>query len=211
MYVSYQEGIRYYFDTNIEKLDMNKEYYIEAKLTGSKNTAPDNKKVQRVSIPNKTLNNNYKNRILKITNNKIVFSEGEYTGDIKTTIQEVNAIKGGNGDKYISGLIKIEEIVNGTSRTPRSLPEIRIKSTDGKVNNTTYISYQDGTKYYFDKDIQNFDTSKEYYIEVSLTTEDNISKNKTEKLAFGNGSISSFDDMEIIAKMIIYYLHIKAI
>ena len=200
MYVSYQEGIRYYFDTNIEKLDMNKEYYIEAKLTGSKNTAPDNKKVQRVSIPNKTLNNNYKNRILKITNNKIVFSEGEYTGDIKTTIQEVNAIKGGNGDKYISGLIKIEEIVNGTSRTPRSLPEIRIKSTDGKVNNTTYISYQDGTKYYFDKDIQNFDTSKEYYIEVSLTTEDNISKNKTEKLAFGNGSISSFDDMEIIAK-----------
>ena len=200
MYVSYQEGIRYYFDTNIEKLDMNKEYYIEAKLTGSKNTAPDNKKVQRVSIPNKTLNNNYKNRILKITNNKIVFSEGEYTGDIKTTIQEVNAIKGGNGDKYISGLIKIEEIVNGTSRTPRSLPEIRIKSTDGKVNNTTYISYQDGTKYYFDKDIQNFDTSKEYYIEVSLTTEDNISKNKTEKLAFENGSISSFDDMEIIAK-----------
>ena len=200
MFVSYQNMIRYYFDTNIDKLDLNKEYYIEAELTGSKNIAPESKKIQRVSLPNKTLKQDYKERIVKVINNKIVFSEGEYSGDIKTNVEEVKLVQNSKQENYIAGFVNIEEIVNGVSRNPRSMPEIRLKSTDGTVNLKTYVGYEGNAKYYFDKNIQYLDTSKEYYIEISLTTEDNISKNKTQKLAIGNKEIGKFDVITVNAK-----------
>ena len=200
MFVSYQNMIRYYFDTNIDKLDLNKEYYIEVELTGSKNIAPESKKIQRVSLPNKTLKQDYKARIVKAINNKIVFSEGEYSGDIKTNVEEVKLVQNSKQENYIAGFVNIEEIVNGVSRNPRSMPEIRLKSTDGTVNLKTYVGYEGNAKYYFDKNIQYLDTSKEYYIEISLTTEDNISKNKTQKLAIGNKEIGKFDVITVNAK-----------
>ena len=43
------------------------------------------------------------------------------------------------------------------------MPEIRLKSTDGTVNIVTYIGYEKGITYYFDKIIQYLDLSKEYY------------------------------------------------
>ena len=70
------------------------------------------------------------------------------------------------------------------------MPEIRLKSTDDTVNMNTYIGYEGGTKYYFDKNIQYLDTSKEYYIEVSLTTEDNVS-NKFNQTSRGKLFLSS--------------------
>ena len=200
MFVNNEGGIKYYYDINIDNLDLNKEYYIEAELTGKKNTAPLSSKKQRVSLPNKIINNNYKNRILKVINNKIVFSEGEYIGDIETGVQELKLVQNDKKENYIAGFIDIKEIVNGIVQTPKSMPEIRLKSTDDTVNMNTYIGYEGGTKYYFDKNIQYLDTSKEYYIEVSLTTEDNVSKNKTQKLAMGNQKIGEFDGITVNAK-----------
>ena len=200
MFVSYQSGIRYYFDTNIDKLDLNKEYYIESKLTGSKNIAPESKKIQKVSLPNKILKQNYKDRIVKTISSKIVFSEGEYSGDIKTNVEVVKLVQNGQQENYIAGFVNIEEIVNGIFRNPRSMPEISLKSTDGTVNLKAYVGYEGNTKYYFDKNIQYLDTSKEYYIEITLTTEDNISKNKTQKLVIGNKEIGKFDGITVNAK-----------
>ena len=209
MFVSHKGGLKYYFDKNIEKLDLNKEYYIEAELTGTKNTAPLSSKIQRVRLPNKILNNNYKNRIFKVINNKIVFSEGEYVGDIKTNVEEIKLVQNANKENYISGYVTIEEIVNGDSRTPKSVPEIRLKSIDGTIDMPTYISYQKDKQYYFDRNIQTLDTSKEYYLEATLITEDNISKNKTEKLILGNKEIGKFGEITVNAKNDKFVLNYK--
>lgn len=78
----------------------------------------------------------------------------------------------------------IAEWINNECKTPKSVPEIRLKSTDGSVNMITYISYEDGINYYFDKMIQYLDVSKEYYLEAKLVTEENIApeSNKVQKL-----------------------------
>ncbi|MCI8470818.1 MAG: hypothetical protein HFJ35_04990, partial [Clostridia bacterium] len=53
MYVGYEGGIKYYFDKNIEGIDINKQYEIEVKLTGSKNIAPIANKTQIAKITQK--------------------------------------------------------------------------------------------------------------------------------------------------------------
>ena len=85
MYVNYEENIKYYFDIDISKLDTSKEYYIEVTLQGDKNIASESSKTQNLRLPSKTLNENFQGKTIKITNNKIVFSEGKYSGTINTT------------------------------------------------------------------------------------------------------------------------------
>ena len=200
MYVGYEGGIKYYFDKNMEDLDINKEYYIEVELTGKKNIAPTDNKKQIVNLPNKTLNQDYKGRTLKTINNKVVFSEGEYKGDIKTTLENIKLVQNGNGESYIGAYANIEEIVDGVSRTPRSMPEVYLKSTDGKVSQKMYVGYEEQAKYYFDGKIEYLDTSKEYYIEAVLTSEDNISKNKIQKIATGDKTIGEFNGITVTSK-----------
>ena len=84
MYVSYLESIKYYFDINIKNLDMNKEYYIEVKLTGDKNISSEENKTQIARLPNKTLKENFKGNTIKTVNNKIIFIEVKYIGNINT-------------------------------------------------------------------------------------------------------------------------------
>ena len=201
MYVSYQSGIRYYFDRAIDNLDINKEYYIEAKLVGANNKASSAQKTQTVKLTNKTLKTNYKGRTLKAINNKIVFSEGPYKGKIDTSLNSTKLIESATGDTYISGYVDIKEVLSSGSRTPRSMPEIWVRSTDGKVNQKAYISYQSGSRYYFDRNIESFDMSKTYYIEAKLTSEDNqeTAANKKERLAIGTKQIGTLNGLTVNA------------
>ena len=202
IYVSYLQGIRYYFDVNIENLDLTKEYYIEAKLEGDKNLSLDANKTQKLSLPTEILTKEFKNKTIKIRDNKIIFSDGDYIGNINTSLQQVNIIKNGSGESYISGYVYIAEWINNECKTPKSVPEIRLKSTDGSVNMITYISYEDGINYYFDKMIQYLDVSKEYYLEAKLVTEENIAleSNKVQKIGLGTKKIGEFNNITVNAK-----------
>ena len=202
LYVEYKDGIRYYFDKNIDaiNIDMNKEYYIEAKLEGTKNIAESIKKKQNVRIPNQIIKENYNGRTIKIINNKIIFSEGEYRGDIETKLDEIKLVQNSLGETYIAGYVGIEEKINGTSRVPIAVPEIRIKSTDGTVDEKTYIEYKGGNKYYFDKNIERYDTSKEYYVEATLKGEENTSTNKTERVNISEGEVGTFNGKKVIVE-----------
>ena len=202
LYVGHEDGIRYYFDKCIDGSDINKEYYIEAQLTDSKNLETTENKTQRVTLHDKTLNEDCMGRILKIINNKLVFSEGPYEGTIDTKLDEIKLIENAAGDTYISGYVDINEIVKENSRNPRSMPEIWIKSTDGTVSEKTYIGYQNDSKYYFDKNIENYDRTKTYYLEAKLTSEDNISKEEDKKqiIQIGNQEIGKINGITVTAK-----------
>ncbi len=200
MYVGYEGGIKYYFDRVLDGLDMNKEYYIEAELIGQQNVASKDKKIQRIYIPNQVIKENYQNRTLKVINNKIVFSEGEYEGDIATELREIKLVQNGKGETYIAGFVNIEEVRAGIPNTPRSMPEIWLKSTDGEFATIMYVGYEEKCEYYFDKMIEYLDSSKDYYIEAKLTTEENISKNKQQKIMIPDKTIGIFNGITVSSK-----------
>ena len=200
MYVGYEGGIKYYFDRKIDTLDMSKEYYIEARLTSDKNIEQESKKVQRIYLPNQIIKQGYKGRTIKVINNKIVFSEGEYKGDINTELAEIKLVQNGNGETYLAGFVHIVEYINQSGNTPKSMPEIWLKSTDGKFATVMYVGYEEKCEYYFDKIIEYLDTSKTYYIEAKLTTEDNISTNKRQQVAIKNQQIGKFKAITVNAK-----------
>ena len=199
LYVSHEDGIKYYFYKNIDNLDLNKEYYIEAKLTSTKNLETEANKTQKVELQDKTLKEDYNGREFKIVNNKLVFSEGPYEGKIDTNLNEIKLIENSVGDTYISGYIDINEILEDETRKPIAMPEIRIKSTDGKVDETFYVGYEDESRYYFDKNIEYLDRTKTYYMEAVLTSEDNIASDeeKTQIVEIGNSNIGTLNGITI--------------
>ena len=62
-----------------------------------------------------------------------------YKGNINTEIIDINSIVS-NGKNYISGYIYIAEWVGDDCRTPRGIPKLTLKSTDGKVSTDMYVS-----------------------------------------------------------------------
>ena len=176
MYISYQSGIRYYFDKNIEGLSTSKSYYIEAKLTTGTNIASN--KTQKVKISNRTIGTKGNIKVTASGNNIKITDTSYYKGTINTELYKASIIQNAKGRNYISGNINIAEWVNGVCKTPQGLPKMTLKSTDGKYSESMYVSYQSGIGYYFDKDIQDIDASKTYYIEVKLTGSKNQASTK---------------------------------
>ena len=201
MFVIRQEGIRYYFDKNLTNIDTTKEYYIEVKLQGDMNKASEESKTQKVALKDKILKENLNGKILKIVDSKIIFSDGEYVGTINTTLKSVKLVQNAKGEYYISGYVDIGEYINDVCNAPKSMPEIRLKSTDGTVNELAYVGYEGGIEYYFDKMIQYLNMSKEYYLEAVLVTKDNNAslESRSQKLKLGSQTIGEFDNITVIS------------
>ena len=213
LYVGYEEGIKYYFDKNIEGLDTEKQYYIEAVLTSTQNVENINSKTQRVQLKDKVLKENYKGKTIKIVNNKITFSNGTYEGTINTELIDINIIQNSIGENYISGYVYIAEWIGENCTTPKAIPEVRIKSTDGTVNELAYVGYEGSIEYYFDKNIENYDLLKQYYIEAKLVSEGNIAseKSKIQRIYLGNKTVgkSKGTDITVVSQDDIFKLKYK--
>ena len=175
MYVRHDGGLNYYYDRVISNLDMNKEYYIEVELTTKQNIS--DKKKQNANMKNMTVGN-INGRELKLINNKLVFSQGPYVGEINTDLKTIELNKTQEGRYYISGNILIAEWINDLAYTPKSLPELTLKSVDGTVNKKIYVGYLEGISYYYDVFLDQITPNKQYYIEAKLTTEENTSNKK---------------------------------
>ena len=72
MYICDNGNGLYYFDTYIEDIDKEKSYYIEARLTGSNNTATESEKTKMVDIQSQILGI-IGEITAKIENSKIIF------------------------------------------------------------------------------------------------------------------------------------------
>ena len=208
MYVSYVDGIKYYFDINLENIDLNKEYYIEAKLISDKNISPEILKVQIVNLPSKTFSKKFKNKVIKISNNKIRFTDGNYIGCINTTLNEIKLMQDEQEKQYICGFVDIGEWIENNCNAPKTMPEIWLKSTDGTVNEKTDINYDHGITYYFNRNITYIDLNKEYYFEAILVTEENLAslESRTQILKLGSKEIGELNNIKVISENNIFSL-----
>ena len=173
MWVLNIESNTYYFDGYIDGIDTEKEYEIEVESGSVENTSP-----YRIGkgyySENKELGM-YKNKTMKIENNKIVFESDTYQGDIATQINSLELLQNEKGN-YIRGEIIITEWINGvTWSKPRETPKIRIKSTDGTESYEMWVLNIESNTYYFDGYIDGIDTEKEYEIEVESGSVENTS------------------------------------
>ena len=118
--------------------------------------------------------------------------KSEYYGEINTDLKTMKIAINGIGREYIKGEILIAEWIDGIAYTPKGLPQMTLKSTDGEYNAGMYIKHLGGLNFYYDRVIHNLDTSKEYYIEVKLTNTDNISAKKKQ-----NANMQPIEDVGI--------------
>ena len=188
-------GLSYSYYRIIDNLDKEKEYYLEAKLTTDKNISTN--KTQKVRMADMTIGE-YQGTTLKTKNNKLYFSAGGYIGAINTDLKEIQLNQNSNGNYYLSGNMLVAEWIDGVANTPKTLPELTLKSTDNKVNMPISVTYDSGLNYNYSVSIKDLDVSKQYYIEARLTSEDNIGTNKTQKVLLPEKELGSFNDRTII-------------
>lgn len=139
----------YYFDKFIDGIDVNKQYQIKIELTTSYNVSKN--KVNTVNLSNMNSDlGKYKTSKMQIENNKIVFKDMSYKGDVNTELYQFS--KGeSNGVSYISGEIVVVEWINGQSTVPKEKPKMTFVSTDGKVNMEVFVTATGTNTYYFDR------------------------------------------------------------
>ena len=188
LYSYYKQGITYYYDTIVDTLDVTKSYYIEAQLNGNRNVGTESMKIQKVNFANKELGK-CKNGTIIAESNLLKF---RYIGEINTVVNEMELIVS-NGANYIRGTVDIGELVNGQCKVPGKLPELTLKSTDGKFSQNMFRYLQNGLTYYFDTEIDKLDTTKEYYIQAKLINNNNIGTDaqKTQAFKFANKNLGT--------------------
>ena len=121
----------------------------------------------------------------------------KYYGEINTDLTTMNLEKNSSGNYMISGNILIAEWINGVAEVPKDLPEMTLKSTDGTYSAGMYVRHEDGLNYYYDRVIDNLDMNKEYYIEVTLTTDSNLSDKKTQKANMHDMTVGTYNRRKI--------------
>ena len=189
----------YYFDTYIEDLDKNKEYYIEAKLTNTNNIIAESKKVQKVELQDKELGK-VKGQKVVIKNSNIQFKDGDkYEGKICTKLtDEIYLRYNGQGKHYICGNVQILENIDGEKEVSNTKPILTLKTKDG-YSQTMYIYDLGKGNYYFDTYIEDLDKSKEYYIEAKLTNNNNVAleNNKTQTIVVKNQNLGKINKYSV--------------
>ncbi len=192
--VSYESGLDYKYNVQLDNIDLNKHYYIEANLIGEDNIG--NNKTQTVKLPSKTLGE-FKGRTLILEDNKI---KPIYIGEINTDLKTINLSKNEAGRNYIYGEILIAEWINNQAYTPDGLPEMTLKSLDGSYSAKMYVNHLGGLNYYYDRIVDNLDPSKDYEIEVKLTGINNKGTKKTQIAKLPNKEIGKCEIGTLVAQ-----------
>ena len=201
MYIYHSENGNYYFDTYVEDLDTERQYYIEAKLTNPKNTANENEKVQKVVLGQKELGI-VKGLKVVTKNTDIQFKDGDkYQGKISTKLTDGIYLRdNGAGKHYICGNIQIREVIEGKNNIPNPLPKLTLKTKEG-YSQKMYIYHSGNGNYYFDTYIEDLETDKQYYIEAELTNTNNISTQKVQIVNLIDGELGNIKQNSILVSI----------
>ena len=196
-YINQVDGHIYYFDTPISNLDFTKEYYFELSLTSKENTSPN--KTMKLLLGNKDLKILLREKIVT----KDIFLKTEpvnYTGKMTADIQTSKIIQNASGQNYISCTVISKEIINGKTYSLDKLPIVTLKSTDGRYAEKCYLDKVSEDIYYFDKNIENIDKSKIYYLELSTGNANNIGENAKIKVDLKNQDFGIINKYQLKAE-----------
>ena len=188
----HEGGLNYSYYRIIDNLDINKEYYLEATLTSEKNVSTN--KTQRVNMQNLTAGE-YKGTTVKTKNNTMYFSVGEYVGDINTDLKEIKV-----EDNQIKGNMLIAEYINNVANTPKKIPTVVLKSTDNAITIPATLEHKEGLAYSFSFVLDKLDLSKQYYVEATLNSLDNIGINKVQQVILPEQELGTFNGRKFITE-----------
>ncbi len=179
-FVSQVWGNTYYFDTWLSSLDVNKQYKVEVSTADRVNvpvqyTVTSSLGTNRIIGVDNTYEYTVKNNLIDITTRI-------YKGDLNSDIVSLNTLKVSDNKYFIQGKIIAVEWIEGESNVPKTIPVIKLKSTDGTVNGNCFVKQDWGNTYYFDMSISNLDMSKEYILEIACENEYNLSENKKHQI-----------------------------
>ena len=180
LFTKQDSGNIYYFDGYIDGLDKNKEYQIYTEVTEQSNIAANRKAV--VKISSRKLGVVGKVDVI-IKDNKLKY---QYDGNLTNELKKLTLNKTEEGKYYISGEVVAIEWVNEKSTVPIDIPKITLASTDGKVVMEAFVTPTGTNTYYFDRYIDNIDTTKQYELKIELVTGYNISINKKNVIDISN-------------------------
>ena len=189
-----------YFDTRLDELDDTKQYKIITKVDNQYNVASEDKKEKQIQLPENSIIGNYNDIHLVVQNGSLKITK-EYSGKIKTQIENINMQDNGAGKHYISGNVQIKEEIDGKEMNPSTLPELSLKTEDGYVQKM-YIHDSGEGNYYFDTYIEDLDRSKQYYIEAKLTNVNNTAEEseKTQTIKIGDMQLGKAGEYKVIVK-----------
>ena len=172
MFVKYNGNNDYYFDLFIDGIDTSKKYQLNLELVEENNVSKYKKNT--VKLTDGKLGELNSKEII-IENNTICI---QYEGNLTNELLGLNLNKTEDNKYYISGEVVAIEWINGKSTVPQETPKITLVSTDGTVETEAFVTATGTNTYYFDKFIDNIDTSKQYKIKIELVEKYNISTSK---------------------------------
>ena len=192
--LEHKEGLAYSFSFVLDKLDLSKQYYVEATLNGLDNIGIN--KVQQVILPEQELGT---------FNGRKFITEGNlikptYVGAINTDLQTMNLALNGSEREYISGEILIAEWINGVANEPQGLPKMILRATDGSYSAEFHLVHNGGLSYSYDRVVYNLKPDKEYEIEVQLTGNNNKGTEKTQIVQLESGEIGKVGTFKLVAE-----------
>ena len=192
--LEHKEGLAYSFSFVLDKLDLSKQYYVEATLNGLDNIGIN--KVQQVILPEQELGT---------FNGRKFITEGNlikptYVGAVNTDLKTMNLALNGSSLEYISGEILIAEWIDGIAYEPQEMPKMILKATDGSYSAEFHLVHNGGLSYSYDRVVYNLKPDKEYEIEVQLTGDNNKGTEKTQIVQLESGEIGKVGTFKLVAE-----------
>lgn len=159
-----KRGNNYYFDIDLTRLTLNKEYIFKVKSNNTYGFQTLNVKDEIISIP--SLN------IYAIFNNNTITLSNTYSSPLSCSTSTLFYIKSWGERECIAGNSTIFENLNNTNIELSSIPKIALQSTDGTENQWVYVEKR-GNNYYFDIDLTRLSLDKNYIFKVKSNNTNN--------------------------------------
>ena len=193
LFVHHLGGYEFYFDLNIDQLDMLKEYKIEVKSLNTI-TIPT-RHTMNVFLADRIIGN-INNATAKCENNQIVFDGKKYEGSINTQLENIQI-----SQNRLEGNLIVVEWIEGVSNIPNPLPKMRLKSTDGSKEYTLSVEKVSAHDYKFKMNLgDNFDITKQYNIEIESGNRNNIGANRKSTVIINDKEVGMYRNYTLIAQ-----------
>lgn len=176
----------YYFDRFIEGLDADKEYVFEVASSDPDNYSPY--RSMNVNINTSPQMPQIKN-LGRLGEQKISYYTAkngemrlfrrteEYVGNINSELKWASCTTNNIGN-FVTGEIVVVEWENGVSTVPFEKPIMRFKSKKG-IDMDVFVTALGTNTYYFDRCLEDLDTTDEFYFTITSGDKMNTSPNKS--------------------------------
>lgn len=175
-----KRGNDYYFDVDLTRLTLSKEYCFMIKSNNSFEVLNVNDGF--ITVPSLKKYISIKNNIITISNN--------YSASVSCSTAELFYIKSWGNRECIAGLSTIFEKTNNKNVALTYIPKIILQSTDGLETQWVYVEKR-GNSYYFDIDLTRLSLEKDYVFKVKSNEPNNNSNFQTLKVKDSSVYISS--------------------